>query len=522
MINPGKTLFGPDFFELHQDKLVKFVNTSIGRWFFRIHGKRSSATGHKIIKIAPNYIKWNGKKNGEKVVEFRAHNKFSKRLLHGLYSIWWLMHQWDMLIANRIKPVWNLGFDTLTAYSGSGDGYCVEYSFSSGDEQSAWDDIHDASSSSSYDYTSDFIRIGAFFDGSANDTFDIYRGFLPFDTSSLPINTVVAATLTVDIIGYVPEGNVEDGREIGLVQTTQSSTSSLSDSDYNQCGSTDDATEGASRVIFSGFDNKTFTLNSTGRGWINKTGYTKLGLRSELDLDDVKPTDDAEELGVNICSSEETGTSSDPKLIVTYSTLSSISITFSIPEVTATSRNTASVSPITLTLLTPTVTSTYIQVETATTSSVGITSSTPNVTATFIQAETASVSPVGMALSLPEVTATYLGVWDASVSPSEITLATPNITATYIEIDTASVSSVEIALSLPTVTALAICVASLSPVVLSFQFPTVTAKSYQPWISDSINSNDWTDKTKRSTNYSDTSVTGTDWTDDTHRSTGWD
>ena len=51
-------LFDKQYFEEKQDKLLKFANSKIGRWFFRIHGKRSSVGKRKIIKIEPNAITW--------------------------------------------------------------------------------------------------------------------------------------------------------------------------------------------------------------------------------------------------------------------------------------------------------------------------------------------------------------------------------------------------------------------------------------------------------------------------------
>ena len=119
MLNRGKYLFGKEFFEDHHDLLLKFVNTKLGKWFFRIHGKRSDVGESKIIKIAPNFIEWlawEPKIGTCYKREFRTHNKYTKRIYYSLYPIWVLMHAWDILFANNFKPAWNLGFDTLTAY----------------------------------------------------------------------------------------------------------------------------------------------------------------------------------------------------------------------------------------------------------------------------------------------------------------------------------------------------------------------------------------------------------------------
>ena len=206
--------------------------------------------------------------------------------------------------------------------------------------------------------------------------------------------------------------------------------------------------------------------------------------------------------------------------------VSPINITLSLPSVTATYLGVgdASVSPVVITLSIPSVTPTWVYQVTASVSPVSITLATPSVTATYVQAEIATVSSLPIQLTLSEATATYLGVWNASVAPVEIASSLSAVTAIHIEIYSAVVASVGIASSLSNVTAtyLGVWDGLVAPLSLSFQFPAVIAKSYQPWISDSINSNDWTNKTKRSTSWTDKSVGGTDWTDDTHNSTGWD
>ena len=99
------------FFRNHQEKLVKFANSPIGRYAFRIHGKRSSVGNNKIEAILPNAVFW--KKGDLWVGEYRTHNKFTKRLLHQFSPFWRLIHEWDTRVANVIYPKWNLGFDSF-------------------------------------------------------------------------------------------------------------------------------------------------------------------------------------------------------------------------------------------------------------------------------------------------------------------------------------------------------------------------------------------------------------------------
>jgi hypothetical protein len=61
---------------------------------------------------------------------------------------------------------------------------------------------------------------------------------------------------------------------------------------------------------------KDMRLNATGIGWINKTGYTKFGIRLSNDTDDSAPT---ARNYVHLYMSEQTGTTNDPKLVVEHS-----------------------------------------------------------------------------------------------------------------------------------------------------------------------------------------------------------
>ena len=100
VLNDNTYLFSPNWFFRNQNKLLVFVNTFIGRRFFRINGDRSSVGNRKIVEIAPNYIRWQNKDNSYSV-EFRTHNKFTKRLYYQLYPVWYLLHIWDTLLDRK-------------------------------------------------------------------------------------------------------------------------------------------------------------------------------------------------------------------------------------------------------------------------------------------------------------------------------------------------------------------------------------------------------------------------------------
>ena len=100
---------------------------------------------------------------------------------------------------------------------------------------------------------------------------------------------------------------------------------SLADGDFDQIVSINNPTAGASDTDITSLSAggyRTITLNATGRGWISKTGYTKLGLREGHDAVDSAPSDSTF-TGVQIQTADFTGTSRDPYLEVTYTSNSS-------------------------------------------------------------------------------------------------------------------------------------------------------------------------------------------------------
>ncbi|HYD92893.1 MAG TPA: hypothetical protein VEB18_00310 [Candidatus Paceibacterota bacterium] len=108
----------------------------------------------------------------------------------------------------------------------------------------------------------------------------IYRSFLPFDTSFLPYGAnISAASLNVYATSTATSTDNDGVDYITVVQSTQADEYSLVDADYGRAGNTaDNPTEGIdagqrkdlSSVSIGSY--LTFTLNSTGRGWIKKNG----------------------------------------------------------------------------------------------------------------------------------------------------------------------------------------------------------------------------------------------------------
>lgn len=200
--------------------------------------------------------------------------------------------------------------DTTTSYySGVGDGHVVNRPHSN------WDITHDGTTGTSVNYTGVTSQTPYANRVSTSD-YIIQRGFCPVDTSALPSGAVISlATLNLYLTNVSIVDN--DGDDFGvLLQTSQASTSSLVLDDYDNCGAVNSPVEGSNRIDLSSLSSESYTawtLNSTGIGWINYSGYTKLGIREGHDVLDNPVTG---RNSVTWSTSEEV--SNNPYLEITY------------------------------------------------------------------------------------------------------------------------------------------------------------------------------------------------------------
>jgi hypothetical protein len=210
-------------------------------------------------------------------------------------------------------------------YVDSGDASVTKFANSSAPY---WDEAHDATSGTA---GSALMRIRSYDDGA---TFaEIGRGFLMFDTSSIPAAATISAA-SLNVYGNTTNVDDDDAQAyISVVQTFQATWNTIIGGDFNQCGdATDNPTEGidvGDREAISGISTVAYTvipLNSTGIGWIAKSGETKpvgasasgktqLGLREGHDIEDVVVVGQNR---VVFHHQETAGTSQDPYLSVTY------------------------------------------------------------------------------------------------------------------------------------------------------------------------------------------------------------
>lgn len=188
-------------------------------------------------------------------------------------------------------------------YTVAGDGSIRHISGDEGTSQQNWDSAHEAAEglgAGSVNYT---LTTFAFSVNSDTSKGTVARGFFPINTSSLASTSTIESAMFY-IYNANKTNNDNDGNDwINIVQTSQADVTELVDADFNECGATTTPSEGATRVDLGsvGAGYTSLTLNSTGLGWIKKSGetsncgstagYTCLGIRHGHDAIDHLPVD---------------------------------------------------------------------------------------------------------------------------------------------------------------------------------------------------------------------------------------
>ncbi len=215
--------------------------------------------------------------------------------------------------------------DTSSYYAGAGDGRSAA-------RRNDWDEAHDADfGRNEYGTSHTWDDQETILSGCADHNYlegrrIISRGFFPIDTSELSSSASISdASLELYVHDKQDKYNDSYAYVAVVGPTTQASNTSLEDDDFNECGDVDDPDKGSADFDITNIsvdDDLSCSLNSTGLGWISKTGYTKLGMREGHDIEDEDVGDSSSDIASRIIvrASEYTGTDYDPYLSVTYTT----------------------------------------------------------------------------------------------------------------------------------------------------------------------------------------------------------
>lgn len=325
--------FDKKWFSKHQKTLLFLLNAPVlkylTRYIFRIR-KYDCPIDSNINRIEPNAFWYNAKKEGGIVTvtaDFRADDKFSKRVYYSIRPYWWLLHYFDEFFADSYAPSLSFGFSTLTTYPQANgtdnpvDGYLARDSI---DE--TWATIIAGAGTTALSGNGlgagTAIQIVAFrSSASINDRYvNLIRGIACFDTSSL----TSSASISSAVLSVYGSNKIDDASKtpnIDVYAATPASTTAIDSGDFQQIGSTSQTGSPISYASWNTAGYNDFTFNATGRGNVSKTGVSKFGFRNaNYDVAATTPNMGSGYLRayLNGYYSGETGTTKDPKLVVTY------------------------------------------------------------------------------------------------------------------------------------------------------------------------------------------------------------
>lgn len=452
--------FNKDWFAKNQQALLWLLNNKLtSRWFKWVLRIRKEDIGYdsQIISIAPNHYVVSGERIGEFVVDFRSHPKFGKRIYHAFKPLWWGIHFYDWIFADRFAPQWSYGFDTLTAYPDPD----IEVTTVDGWVGHSANDTYANLRAAAGNFANDSSPSGSFAELQSTASVDEYdvlqRGIFLFDTSTIDdLATISSAVFS--LFGNTV-GNNLGSHGIGVVSSNPSSNTALANGDYTSLGTTRYASD-ISIASWSVIGYNDFTFNATGLANVSKTGLTKLGTRLSLDIDNTTPTWSASvRCRAGGGYADNVGTVADPKLVVTYtvgSPSSSVSASVSpSASISPSSSASASVSP----------------------SSSSSASVSPSSSSSASMSPSASVSPSSSISSSPS----------ASISPSPSASPSPS-----------SSSSASLSPS-----------SSISP---SSSVSPSPSMSFTEWTNQERNSASWANQAKNSASWVNQEKNTTNWT----------
>jgi hypothetical protein len=255
-------------------------------------------------------------------IDFRTHYKYRKRILYAFRPLWKLCHAWDMLIANRFNPAWNLGFDTLTVYPDASTGATTMDGEAgrSGVNQTFANIIAGAGTYSNATGSEAFLNLQA--TTTSNQYSLLARILFTLKTSGLTADATISAAV-FSVYGSVKE-NALGSTTLDICDSTPAADNNIENADYGRLGTT--SFGNISYASFSTTGYNAITFNASGIAAISKTGITKLGARLGWDLaGNFGGTWANNQLTrFNFYLADYTLLTRDPKLVITY-TLPAIS-----------------------------------------------------------------------------------------------------------------------------------------------------------------------------------------------------
>lgn len=230
--------------------------------------------------------------------------------------------------ASRIVPG-KVGQTTSTFYPAAGKNSPVDGGVHRQNVAESWSTVRTTGGNAANDDSDGpgNWNMAQIYDGAGGGWNAISRSIYGFNTSAIgDTDTITAATFsiwgTTATDGY-------SGAQVMVDRNAPQSASQLSTSDYNlsRWDSTEQATNRVSIGSWNTSGYNDFTLNSTGRGNISKTGNSWYGLRHSFDFSNSEPTGIGANSRVIGHTADASGTTNDPVLVVEHETPASPSPT---------------------------------------------------------------------------------------------------------------------------------------------------------------------------------------------------
>lgn len=144
---------------------------------------------------------------------------------------------------------------------------------------------------------------------------NICRSAILFDTSFLC--GAVPSAGTFSIYGN-SVSNTAPTQQVRLVTSNPASNTAIATTDYDDFGTTvqSDTAINITSISTSAYNN--FTLNAAGLASVATEGITKFGIRISNDISGTDPGSNSGTANAVVWSADQTGTTNDPKLVLTY------------------------------------------------------------------------------------------------------------------------------------------------------------------------------------------------------------
>jgi hypothetical protein len=298
----------------YQGLMLALANTKEGKDLLCIEDE-----GLPIIGMRKNAVLYD--KGTEWMADFRVGAKWGNVVRYRWQEVRRALERMnELFLLKAMQSGVPAGAATITEYSEPNvesttvDGYCYH------NANLAWSTIRAAAGNSANDSAATLAtQISA--TSTSNQWERIMRAAALFDTSALGAgSTVTAGTLMVAV---KTRGDTVYNQSQAVVLSDPASNTAVVGTDYARF--TSDVVQ--SNVIDLGTlvvdetydDANLFTLTSTGRGNISLTGVTKFGFRLSGDYSNTEPSWASNQADyIEMVSADASGTSTDPRLIVTY------------------------------------------------------------------------------------------------------------------------------------------------------------------------------------------------------------